>query len=146
MNLSLSVRIDATNRSTGIAGRGTAGKAGSGPAFVPAWMDGPARANAATPVAPATELNAILALQAVGDFRESRRRTRERGATLLDLLEAMKADLLVGRVSPDRLSAMAGQLAQLRERVDPDLDAVVDEIELRVLVELAKHGRFPDAQ
>ncbi len=113
---------------------------------MPAGMDGPARANAATPVAPATELNAILALQAVGDFRESRRRTRERGATLLDLLEAMKADLLVGRVSPERLSAMAGQLAQWRERVDPNLDAVVDEIELRVLVELAKHGRFPDAK
>ncbi len=137
------MRIDATNRSNGVAGRGPAGKAGGAPAFVPIGAEGPARTNAATPVAPATELNAILALQAVGDFRESRRKAVRRGSSLLDLLEAMKADLLVGRVSAERLDAMAGQLTQLRERVDPTLDAVIDEIELRVLVELAKHGRYP---
>lgn len=135
------MRIDATNRSNNVSGRGPAGRVGGGPAFIPTGADGPARANATTPVAPATELNAILALQTVGDFRESRRKAVRRGTNLLDLLEAMKADLLVGRVSTDRLDAMASQLTQLRERVDPSLDAVIDEIELRVLVELAKHGR-----
>jgi hypothetical protein len=135
------VRIDATNRSNSVSGRGPVGRAGGGPAFIPAGADGPARTNATTPVAPATELNAILALQAVGDFREGKRRALRRGTDLLDLLEAMKADLLVGALSGARLDAMANQLAQLRERVDPDIDAVIDEIELRVLVELAKHGR-----
>lgn len=112
---------------------------------MPAGMDGPARANTTTPVAPATELNAILALQAVGDFSESRRKARQRGINLLDLLEGMKADLLVGKASAQRLDAMVAQLAQLRERVDPALDAVIDEIELRVLVELAKQGRYPSS-
>lgn len=88
-------------------------------------------------------VGAMLALQGVGDMSESRRRAVKRGASLLDLLEAMKADLLIGGVSPARLDAMSQQLAAVRERVEPDLDAVIDEIELRVLVELAKTGRFP---
>ena len=67
----------------------------------------------------------------------------KRGTTLLDLLEDMKADLLLGSISPARLDAMSQQLSTLRDRVDPELDAVLDEIELRVLVELAKSGRFP---
>lgn len=62
---------------------------------------------------------------------------------MLDLLEGMKADLLVGQVAPERLDGMVEQLRGLRERVEPELDAVLDEIELRVLVELAKIGRFP---
>lgn len=137
------LRIDASNRSSSVAGRGAAGKAGSGPAFVPAGDPGAARVANAAPLTPMAGIDAILALQAVGDFTESRRRAVERGKTLLDLLEGMKADLLIGRVGGDRLEAMVGQLSTLRERVEPGLDAVLDDIELRVRVELAKLGRFP---
>jgi hypothetical protein len=137
------LRIEGTNRTSGVAGRSATGKAGSGPTFVPAGDHGAARVNAATPVAPAAGLDAILALQAAGDFTESRRKAVKRGSSLLDLLETMKADLLIGRVSPDRLDAMARQLSALRERVEPGLDAVLDDIDLRVRVELAKLGRFP---
>ncbi len=137
------MRIDTTIRSTGISGRAAAGKAGSAPAFVPAGMGGAARASAATPAMPMAGLDAILALQTVGDFRESRRRSVKRGASMLDALESIKADLLVGNVSADRLDALVGQLASMREHGEPDLDAVIDDIELRVRVELAKFGRFP---
>ncbi len=137
------MRIDATNRSSGVAGRSAAGKAGSGPAFVPAGENGAARVSTTAPVAPAAGLDAILALQAVGDFTEGRRKAVKRASGLLDLLEEMKADLLVGKVAPERLDAMVVQLGALRERVEPDLDALIDDIELRVRVELAKLGRFP---
>lgn len=110
---------------------------------MPAGETGAARVASATPVGAVTGLDAILALQTVGDFSESRRKAVKRGTALLDLLEAMKVDLLVGKASPDRLSAMAAQLASLRERVEPGLDAVIDDIDLRVRVELAKLGRFP---
>lgn len=136
------MRIDATNRSNGVAGRSATGKAGSAPAFVPAGEGGAARVASAAPAAPAAALDAILALQAVGDFRESRRKAVKRGKTLLDLLEGMKADLLVGHVVPERLDAMVTQLAALRERSEPELDALLDDIDLRVRVELAKLGRF----
>lgn len=137
------MRIDATNRSGGVAGRGAVGKSGSGPAFVPAGAPDAARVAHAAPAAPTAGLDAILALQAVGDFSERRRKAVRRGTDLLDLLEAMKADLLMGRVGEGRLEAMVVQLGALRERVEPELDSVLDEIELRVRVELAKHGRFP---
>lgn len=137
------MRIDATNRTSGVAGRNAVGKAGNGPAFVPAGEQGAARVNTAAPVAPAAGLDAILALQAVGDFSESRRKAVKRGTSLLDLLEDMKADLLIGRTSPERLDAMVTQLGTLRERIEPGLDALIDDIELRVRVELAKLGRFP---
>ena len=137
------MRIDPLNRSSGVAGRSAVGKAGSGPAFVPAGEQGAARVNTAAPVAQAAGLDALLALQAVGDFSESRRKAVRRGTSLLDLLEDMKADLLIGRTSPGRLDAMVTQLTALRERVEPELDGLLDDIELRVRVELAKLGRFP---
>lgn len=119
------------------------GRSGNTPAFVPVGDNAVARTSGPAATAPTAGIDAILALQAVGDFSESRRRSFQRGRTLLDLLEGMKADLLVGRPSPERLDGMSQQLGALRERVDPGLDAVIDEIELRVRVELAKLGRFP---
>ncbi|UYO00681.1 MAG: flagellar assembly protein FliX [Devosia sp.] len=136
------MRIDATHRSNGVSGRNAAGRSG-GPAFVPADGQDVARPGAAAPVAPAAELDAILALQSVGDIRERRRKSVRRGRQLLDDLESLKADLLVGDVGTDRLDAIAAQLGQLRDRVEPGLDALMDDIELRVRVELAKRGRFP---
>jgi hypothetical protein len=136
------LRIDTTNRSNGVSGRSATGKAGSGPAFVPAGEGGPAQVASAAPVAAMTGLDAILALQTVGDFTESRRKAVKRGSVLLDLLEGIKTDLLIGKTSPERLSAMISQLSAMRERVEPGLDAVLDDIELRVRVELAKHGHF----
>ncbi len=96
-----------------------------------------------TPLAPAAGLDALLALQAVGSSTEGRRKAVRRGRGLLDQLDAIKADLLVGHVDETRLDALATQLAQMREHSEPGLDAVLDDIELRVRVELAKFGRYP---
>ncbi|WP_375597011.1 flagellar assembly protein FliX [Devosia sp. Naph2] len=137
------MRIDATNRSSKLSGRSATGKAGNGPAFVPAGEQSAPRVSTTAPVAPTAGLDAILALQASGDFSESRRKAVRKGTELLDLLEDMKADLLIGRVAPERLDTMVTQLRTLRERVEPELDRVLDDIELRVLVELAKLGRYP---
>lgn len=145
MSESAFLRIDATNRPNSVAGRPSTGRTGGTPAFMPAGGQGAARIANAGPLAPAAALDAILALQAVGDFREGRRRAVRRGATLLDLLEELKADLLVGQVGAGQLDALVTQLQGLRERVEPGLDAIIDEIELRVLVELAKQGRYPQS-
>lgn len=90
-------------------------------------------------------IDAILALQAVDGPLEGRRKTVRRATSLLDTLDEIKADLLVGRVSVDRLDGLVTMLADLRDRSAPELDAVLDDIDLRVRVELAKFGRFPAA-
>ena len=101
------------------------------------------RAAAPAGAAPATALDALLALQAVDDPVLKRRKLVRRGQSLLDALEAIKADLLVGRVSEGRLNQLMAVIGQARERGDPGLDALLEDIELRARVELAKRGLFP---
>ena len=90
-----------------------------------------------------TGIDAILALQAVAGPLEGKKKALRRGRSLLDALDEIKADLLIGQVSGERLDALGAMLSELRERSEPALDAVLDDIELRVRVELAKLGRFP---
>lgn len=104
---------------------------------------GPARVARTAPVAALTPLDAILAIQSVGDAMGGKRKAVKRGSNLLDLLEGIKADLLVGGITPERLDALVEELSVYRDRTEPGLDALLDDIELRVLVELAKQGRFP---
>ena len=89
-----------------------------------------------------TEIDAILALQAVEDPTHGKRKAVKRGRALLDNLEALKAELLGGHVSEARLDRLLSLVRQAKDRVDPELDAVIEDIELRVLVELAKLGRY----
>lgn len=102
-----------------------------------------------TPTAPATApaaptgIAALLALQAVEDPLLARRKAVRRGSSLLDVLAEAQADLLDGEVGEGRLNRMMALVSQAREAVDPELAALIDDIELRVRVELAKRGRYP---
>ena len=99
--------------------------------------------NPAAAVASTVGIEALLALQAVEDPLSRRRKTVRRGAQLIDTLERLRADLLVGTISEGNLNQLMALVQQAREKSEPDLDALVDEIELRARVELAKRGRFP---
>ncbi len=93
--------------------------------------------------AQAAPIDALLALQAaVDDAGEIRRRAVRRGRSMLDTLDALKADLLAGQLGEARLALLGGLIAEARDDLDPGLAAVLDDIELRVRVELAKRGRF----
>ena len=100
---------------------------------------------AAAPIAQTTGIDALLALQSVEDPMVGRKkRAIKRGVALLDTLDTIKADLLLGQVSEGRLGQLMGLITQARERNLPELDGVLDDIELRARVELAKFGRYPD--
>jgi hypothetical protein len=137
------LRIDTTNRTTGVGRGSSAGRSGSGADFVPAGGNAPARVAGNVPMQSASGIDAILALQAVDGPLTGRKKAVRRGASLLDMLDEIKSDLLIGRISADRLDDLAGMLSEVRERSLPGLDALLDDIELRVRVELAKFGRFP---
>ncbi|MGV8854079.1 MAG: flagellar assembly protein FliX [Devosia sp.] len=137
------MRIDTNNRTSVVGKSGSSGRSGTRADFVPAGADGPSRAAGAAPVASATGIDAILALQAVGGPLEGKKKAVRRGKKLLDALDDIKADLLIGPVSEERLDALIDMLAEMRERSEPGLEAVLDDIDLRVRVELAKLGRFP---
>jgi len=99
-------------------------------------------AAAAAGLAPLTSLGAVLAVQAVDDALTGRRRARERGEQLLDALDELRLALIEGRLPARKLGTLQALVSEQRANADnPQLQAVLDEIELRAAVELAKLER-----
>ncbi len=85
-------------------------------------------------------LDALLALQQSGDALDSPKKAGVlRAKSVLEQLESVRDGLLSGALSGARLQQLVGLLDQQRENIDdPELSAVLDEIDLRARVELAK--------
>jgi succinate dehydrogenase/fumarate reductase flavoprotein subunit len=137
------VRIEGNLRIGNSSGRGASRNGSSGTAFHVDEGSAAPRAAATAAMAPSTGIDALLALQAVEDPLLKRRKLVRRGSALLDTLQEIAADLLVGRASEGRLNQLLALIGQARERGEPELDALLDDIELRARVELAKRGLFP---
>lgn len=104
-------------------------------------------APAATPVASASGvagLSSLMALQGVEDATERRRRAIRRGGGLLDRLEDLKLALLDGGDGVAALQGLSRAIAEERPAdADPGLSGLLDQIDLRAAVELAKAERRP---
>lgn len=85
-------------------------------------------------------LDALLALQQGGDALDSPKKAAMlRAKSLLEQLEAVRDGLLSGQLSGGRLKQLVGLVDQQREAIDdPELSAVLDEIDMRARIELAK--------
>jgi hypothetical protein len=95
-----------------------------------------ARAAGASAVA---STDALLALQEVEGPLERRRRAVKRGGRLLDALDTLKVALLGDGSSTTALQGLARAVRESRaDAGDPALEGVLDEIETRAAVELAK--------
>jgi len=142
------MKVTRTERLTRPQRTGKAASAAQGaPAAFTAGASSAARATGAGtvrssgPVAPVNSVDALMALQGGGD-RETRE-GMERGADLLDRLDALKLAIIEGR----DLRAAAEQLRTLaataREDagVQPGARDVLNQIDVRAAVELAKLER-----
>lgn len=136
------MRIENTNRTTSVSARSGAGRSTGGDFFIDAGSSA-APSAAAQPIAQTSGLEALLALQSVEDPLFAKKKAIRRGNALLDTLEKIKTDLLLGQVNEGRLNQLMALIGQARQRGLPDLDGVLDDIELRARVELAKFGRYP---
>jgi hypothetical protein len=86
-------------------------------------------------------VDALLALQEVPDSLTPDGKARRRAEALLDELDQLRLDLLTGALPQARLERLATLAAVQRERIDdPRLAQVIEEVELRAAVELAKLG------
>ncbi len=86
-------------------------------------------------------VGAILALQATDDATTGRKRAMQRATDMLGELEEMRRALILGDLPPQRLAAIASRLAKKESgELDPVLQQILQDIELRVAVELAKLG------
>ncbi|WP_340647318.1 flagellar assembly protein FliX [Phenylobacterium sp.] len=99
----------------------------------------PAQAARATGLSGVMSVDSILALQEMGGPLERRRRAVRRAGRLLDVLDDLKLGLLAGEMSQSKLDALRSAIRDEREGTeDIRLEGVLDEIETRAAVELAK--------
>jgi hypothetical protein len=138
------MRIYGPNQTNGAAASSARRKAGPAGSFTLDSSSGTAKPSAAAAASGVGNLDSLLALQNVEDSGERRRRFARRGKTALDLLDELKAELLVADLRRETLLRLQGTLSELTEKSGtPGLDEILGEIELRVAVEVAK--RTPKA-
>ena len=102
----------------------------------------PADSSAHRKYAPDRAIDVLhLTLDVTPDFKERQRRA-QRGVEILDRLEDVRRGLLMGAVPKDKLADLARMVREKRERgADPVVSRLLDEIELRAEIELAKLSR-----
>jgi hypothetical protein len=90
---------------------------------------------------PVESILSVQVMQDAGD-QESRKQSKQYGLELLDRLDEIRDGLLVGAISKDKLIELAQSMRQQRRKSDdPQLNQIIDEIELRAEVEIAKLTR-----
>lgn len=117
------------------------GRAGAtdGKGFAAEEMADAKTAAALTGTGPIAAVDTILALQGIEDSSDSRTRSVQHGEQLLKLLDEVRDGLLAGGIPRATLNRLALAIAKRRESfADPKLQTVLDEIDLRARVELAK--------
>jgi len=87
-------------------------------------------------------VSGVLNIQEVDDALARAARGKLRAEDILDKLDDLKLDLLNGNLSPTKLQRLSETVnARRAEVTDPNLTQILDEIDLRAQVELAKFTR-----
>ncbi|MCB1651083.1 MAG: flagellar assembly protein FliX [Alphaproteobacteria bacterium] len=95
------------------------------------------------------QVDALLAIQGAEDptARAAKKRMRQRSHDLLDGLDKIRTAMLCGNLTVGHMIDIADVVASHREKItDPGLTSIMDEIDLRAQVELAKMRVALDAQ
>jgi hypothetical protein len=88
---------------------------------------------------PIAALDSILMLQGMDDSTQGKSKGLSHGEQLLDLLDSIRDGLLAGGIPRATLNKLAAAVTRRHEAfADPKLQDVLDQIELRAHVELAK--------
>ncbi|MDP3173680.1 MAG: flagellar assembly protein FliX [Phenylobacterium sp.] len=97
------------------------------------------KVNGTNGVAGVASVDALLALQDVGGPLERRRRAFGRAGRILDVLDDVKVALLDGALDGGDLDRLRRAIRDERSQTDdPGLEALLDQIETRAAVEMAK--------
>lgn len=138
------MKIDSSGRvrSSSLKSKSSTSKVEGGGGFARHLEAGAETSGQISPSAPTQSVDAVVAIQTVGDATSSPANTRARqwGFDTLDQLEQIRMDLLFGAIPKERLINLAQMVSAQRQRADdPRLNELLDDIELRVRVEIAKY-------
>lgn len=130
-------RAEAKRRTSGVAGTSFSSLLDS--------MDDVSETSAlesAPAAAPVVGANIFLGLQEVSEEEIERRRAMKQGKSMIDALEQLRDSLLVGTVSSRTIRQLEQVLGEQRAAtLDPRLQSIMNDIEVRAAVELAKLER-----
>ena len=97
------------------------------------------RAQAISGSGPIAAVETILTLQALDDSLSGKSKAAAHGEQLLEMLDEVRDGLLSGGIPRATLNRLAVAVGRRHESfIEPRLQSVLDEIELRARVELAK--------
>lgn len=136
------MKVNGTGGLSQSSGARPARGASGGPGFRvanPSAASAPAQPSSVAGAGGVMGVEALLALQDVESPTERKRRSVRRASRLLDELDGLKVALLGGELDNGQLERLAQAVRDQRAATgDPQLEAVLDEIETRAAVELAK--------
>jgi Class II flagellar assembly regulator len=91
-------------------------------------------------IANASKVSGVLGIQEVDDALAQASRGKVRAEDILDRLEDLRLELLSGGLSREKLLQLSRIVSLRRAQIkDPRLAEILDAIDLRAQVELAKH-------
>ena len=136
------MKIDGPDKSKNVSSTKKADKAkaadGDFGAYMAAGAKKPSGSGATQSIA---RVDALLSIQAAESptERAARKRMRVRAESILQELDRLRHGLLTGNLTVGAVVDIADVVAAHREKVsDPKLTAILDEIDLRAQIELAK--------
>lgn len=139
LSWALMIRVNDQKSVSSVGGtRSARGAGGTGARFTLDAGGTAAKATAQAPISILGGLEALIAIKAEDNTRERRRRSAKRGQVMLDVLDELKLALLSGRLTPELQARLSASLHGADPSGDPRLDGIIDAIELRAEVELAK--------
>lgn len=104
-------------------------------------LDETSETGAAHGVSSTGSVAGVLGVQEVDDALAHASRGKMRAQDILDRLEDLRLELLSGGISKEKLLQLARVINARRSQItDPRLNEILDEIDLRAQVELAKHA------
>ncbi len=137
----------APNNQIAVAGRAKSGKTRSNGAFTVSSLSSEA-INTNQEVASPVSLEALVALQSgKGSRDEASQEGVDWSNNVLDRLETLQRDILLGRISLTGLQEIENTISRtLKNHDDPALNAIQAQILLRARVELAKLEHQPSTE
>ena len=137
----MSIKIEGSSslRSGSIKRTGKS-EGGSGGRFSKAISQETAAPSSVATANPVSAVDGLLTLQEVDDAGARASAGKRRAQDLLEGLDDIRHGLLTGGLSRDKLLALAKHVQSRRAQVDdPRLAEILDEVDLRAQVELAKY-------
>ncbi len=105
-------------------------------------LDDTSGASGASATSALGSVSGVFNLQEVDDALTGEAKGKLRAEDLLDRLEELRLDLLTGSISVNKLQRLTQIVNENKESIsDPKLNGILEEIDLRAQIELAKFMR-----